>query len=276
MPNDVRDDTERHRFELDLDGHTAFSNYKRADGVLTVLHTEVPAALNGRGIGSRLVRGILDTARAQGLKVKPVCPFVGAFMDKHPEYADLGVSFVQGTDAQKAITLLAWRIFHAVQQGTSVRKQIMKTFKDVAVRAIVALSLTCAVVSVTFICGIIFASGPVLAQTGGVFQQTVAKTSVSAPIRKSEEHLTLTDFAVGDGIADDTAAVNKALAAQASTGLKLDGLGKTYAVSGDIALPDNAWLENVKVKQLVPNVLGRRTLVCARCTSVRLKNVAIN
>lgn len=89
MPNDVRDNTERRRFELDLDGHIAFSNYKRADGVLTVLHTEVPAALNGRGIGSRLVRGVLDIARAQGLKVKPLCPFVAAYMDKHPEYADL-------------------------------------------------------------------------------------------------------------------------------------------------------------------------------------------
>lgn len=89
MSNDVRDNPARQRFELDLDGHTAFATYRRADGVLTILHTEVPKELNGRGIGSKLARGLLDIARAEGLKVKPLCPFVAAYMDKHPEYADL-------------------------------------------------------------------------------------------------------------------------------------------------------------------------------------------
>ena len=89
MPNEVRDNAQRHRFELDADGHVAFSNYQRADGLLTVLHTEVPSALNGKGIGSRLVRGLLEIARAQGLKVMPKCPFVKAYIDKHPEFADL-------------------------------------------------------------------------------------------------------------------------------------------------------------------------------------------
>jgi len=85
----VRDNTERHRFELDADGHVAFSNYQREGGVLTIMHTEVPAALNGRGIGSGLVRGLLDIARAQDLKVVPLCPFVAGYIAKHPEYADL-------------------------------------------------------------------------------------------------------------------------------------------------------------------------------------------
>lgn len=89
MPNDVHDNTERQRFELGLDGHTAFADYRRADGVLTIMHTEVPKELNGRGIGSRLVRGLLDIAREQGLEVRPVCLFVTSYMDKHPEYADL-------------------------------------------------------------------------------------------------------------------------------------------------------------------------------------------
>ena len=87
--SDVQDNTARSRFELEVDGHVAFSNYKREDGVLTVLHTEVPKELGGRGIGSALARGLLDTARAQGLKVRPICPFVKAYMEKHPEYADL-------------------------------------------------------------------------------------------------------------------------------------------------------------------------------------------
>jgi predicted GNAT family acetyltransferase len=89
MTNSVRDNTERHRFELEADGHVAFANYQRADGVLTMLHTEVPKELEGRGIGSALIRGVLDTARRKGLKVKPLCPFARAYIDKHPEYADL-------------------------------------------------------------------------------------------------------------------------------------------------------------------------------------------
>jgi uncharacterized protein len=89
MSNNVRDNTERNRFELDADGHVAFSNYKRSDGLLTILHTEVPKELEGRGIGSTLVRGVLDIARAQGLKVHAVCPFVKSYLDRHSEYADL-------------------------------------------------------------------------------------------------------------------------------------------------------------------------------------------
>jgi uncharacterized protein len=85
----VRDNPARHRFELDVDGSVAFARYTRADGVLTIQHTEVPAALNGRGIGSALVRDVLDIARAEGLKVVPRCPFVRVFIDRHPEYADL-------------------------------------------------------------------------------------------------------------------------------------------------------------------------------------------
>ena len=89
MPDDVRDNPARQRFELDAEGHVAFSEYKRANGILTILHTEVPPALNGKGIGSRLVRGMLDLARAEGVKVKPLCPFVRSYIAKNPEYADL-------------------------------------------------------------------------------------------------------------------------------------------------------------------------------------------
>jgi predicted GNAT family acetyltransferase len=86
---DVRDNTERHRFELDADGHVAFSNYRRDDGTITIMHTEVPTELGGKGIGSALVRGLLEIVRAQGLKVVPLCPFVAGYIAKHPEYADL-------------------------------------------------------------------------------------------------------------------------------------------------------------------------------------------
>ena len=89
MPNPVRDNPQLRRFELDAGGHVAFSNYKRDGKTLTVMHTEVPPALNGKGIGSALVRGVLDLARAQDLKVVPLCPFVAAYIAKHPDYADL-------------------------------------------------------------------------------------------------------------------------------------------------------------------------------------------
>jgi predicted GNAT family acetyltransferase len=85
----VRDNTALSRFELDADGQVAFGEYTRAGDVLTLRHTEVPKALEGRGIGSRLARGILDFAREQSLKVVPRCPFMRAYIDKHAEYADL-------------------------------------------------------------------------------------------------------------------------------------------------------------------------------------------
>ncbi len=89
MTYSVRDNPDKRRFELELDGHVAFSEYTRAGDMLTIRHTEVPKQHGGKGVGSALVRGLLDIARAQGLKVRPLCPFVAGYIDKHPEYADL-------------------------------------------------------------------------------------------------------------------------------------------------------------------------------------------
>jgi uncharacterized protein len=89
MSGTIRDNTELHRFELDVDGHLAVMYYGMAPGVITLVHTEVPPELGGRGVGSTLVRGVLDKVRKRGLKVIVKCPFVGAFMGKHPEYNDL-------------------------------------------------------------------------------------------------------------------------------------------------------------------------------------------
>jgi uncharacterized protein len=79
----------KHRYELAVDSHIAASYYEVAGGVITFLHTDVPPELGGRGIGSRLIKGALDQVRADGLKVIPRCPFVKAYIDKHPDYADL-------------------------------------------------------------------------------------------------------------------------------------------------------------------------------------------
>ena len=85
----VRNVPARHRFELDADGHTAVAHYTLAPGVITFTHTEVPPELGGRGVGSKLARGALDDARAQGLKVVANCPFIAGYIAKHPEYRDL-------------------------------------------------------------------------------------------------------------------------------------------------------------------------------------------
>jgi len=87
--SEVTDNTEKHRFELAVDGHIAATYYKIAEGVITFIHTEVPPALGGKGIGSKLIRGALDQVREDGLKVIPQCPFVKAFIEKHPDYQDL-------------------------------------------------------------------------------------------------------------------------------------------------------------------------------------------
>jgi predicted GNAT family acetyltransferase len=85
----VRDNPSLHRFELVANGQLAVAEYRLAPGAITFTHTEVPAALNGRGIGSALVRGALKQARAHGLKVASQCSFVSAFLRRHREFDDL-------------------------------------------------------------------------------------------------------------------------------------------------------------------------------------------
>ena len=58
-------------------------------GTMTLVHTEVPEALGGRGVGSTLVRGALEAIRRKGLKGVAKCPFVAGWMGKHPEFGDL-------------------------------------------------------------------------------------------------------------------------------------------------------------------------------------------
>jgi predicted GNAT family acetyltransferase len=56
---------------------------------MTLRHTEVPRELGGKGVGSTLARGVLEAARARGLKVVVQCDFVRAYMNKHPEFNDM-------------------------------------------------------------------------------------------------------------------------------------------------------------------------------------------
>lgn len=77
------------RFEAHIQGHQALCDYRRQGGVLVLHHTEVPAALQGQGVAAVLVQAALDWARAQGLRVRPTCSYVAAYMQRHPQTHDL-------------------------------------------------------------------------------------------------------------------------------------------------------------------------------------------
>ena len=87
----VTDNADKQRFEAHLEaGELAgVLTYTRRDGVAVYPHTKVDRRFEGRGIGGVLVEAALDDARARGLKVDPVCPFIAAFIERTPEYKDL-------------------------------------------------------------------------------------------------------------------------------------------------------------------------------------------
>ncbi|HEX9474447.1 MAG TPA: malate synthase G [Steroidobacteraceae bacterium] len=89
MTEALRDNAARSRFELEISGGPAFIRYRRVGQTLWLDHAEVPAALGGRGVGTRLVRQSLDLVRSRGERIVPRCPFIAWFVRGHPEYADL-------------------------------------------------------------------------------------------------------------------------------------------------------------------------------------------
>ena len=87
--DNVIDNRAEAEFELAIGRHRAVSAYQMEGDTIVFTHTIVPQALEGRGVGSKLIRAALDSARDRGLKVIPQCPFVAAFIEKHPEYRAL-------------------------------------------------------------------------------------------------------------------------------------------------------------------------------------------
>ncbi len=89
--------TAEKRYELDLgEGDMALIEYVTGEGLVVLTHTEVPPRYEGQGIGKELVRAALEDIRRKGLQVVPQCPFVGAYIRRHPEWADLVPAGVQG------------------------------------------------------------------------------------------------------------------------------------------------------------------------------------
>lgn len=81
--------TDKHRFEVNLDGEVAFAEYSMVDHGMILPHTVVPEAFEGKGVASALAKGALGYAREHDLKVIPTCPFMSAYIKKHPEWHDI-------------------------------------------------------------------------------------------------------------------------------------------------------------------------------------------
>ena len=86
----VRDTPDERRYEALVDDEVAgYLFYRAREGELILIHTEVDEVFEGQGIGSGLVSGALEDIRARGLRIVPICPFVKAYLQRHPEHADL-------------------------------------------------------------------------------------------------------------------------------------------------------------------------------------------
>lgn len=85
----VINNTADSRFEVLLDGETAFAEYRLVDHGIILPHTVVPEAFEGQGVGSALAKTALGYAREHDLKVIPLCPFIAGYITKHPEWHDI-------------------------------------------------------------------------------------------------------------------------------------------------------------------------------------------
>jgi uncharacterized protein len=86
----VRDNDAAHRYELLVEDEVVGELiYRARDDVVTLIHTEIAPQFEGHGLGEQLVAHALDDIRACGREIVPVCPFVGAYLGRHPEYEDL-------------------------------------------------------------------------------------------------------------------------------------------------------------------------------------------
>ncbi|MEV4756700.1 GNAT family N-acetyltransferase [Micromonospora sp. NPDC049559] len=89
----VEDNPAQRRFEILVDDSLAgFATYQLRPGVVVFIHTEVDSAFEGKGVGSALAKGALDQVRERGERVIARCPFIAAYIERHPEYSDLLVT----------------------------------------------------------------------------------------------------------------------------------------------------------------------------------------
>ena len=86
----ITDNPDQHRYEIRVDDELAgFVQYRRREGLIALIHTEIDTRFEGRGLASQLIAAVLDEARAAGVRVFPFCPFVNEYISRHPSYVDL-------------------------------------------------------------------------------------------------------------------------------------------------------------------------------------------
>ena len=83
------DNSDKKQYEFQLSEHTPHIEYIKAKEKIYLTHTEVPMALEGQGIGTELVRQVLEDIKKKELTLVPLCPFVAAYIKKHPQWREL-------------------------------------------------------------------------------------------------------------------------------------------------------------------------------------------
>ncbi len=83
------DNEERKRYEYQLEQGVALVEYIKTENKIYLTHTEVPSKYEGQGIASSLVRDVLGEVEKTGLKLVPLCPYVAAYIKRHPEWKKL-------------------------------------------------------------------------------------------------------------------------------------------------------------------------------------------
>ncbi len=98
--SDVVDHPDQGRLELTVDGQTALLIYQVEGEYLVLVHTEVPEALGGRGLGGVLVGAAIDRSIRDGLTIVPLCPFARRWLRHHPDEASrASIDWELGQDA---------------------------------------------------------------------------------------------------------------------------------------------------------------------------------
>ena len=84
---EVRDNPDRHRFEMVEQGQTVFADYRRDGSRLFIDHVEAPVSLRGTGAAGRFMEGLVAAARAEGSTIVPICSYAVAWLRRHRELA---------------------------------------------------------------------------------------------------------------------------------------------------------------------------------------------
>lgn len=85
----LRDNPERSRFELEIDGEVAYADYRRQPGTLVIAYVYAPPRLRGTGAADRLMQGVAAAARAEGARIRPLCGYAASWLRRHREHGDL-------------------------------------------------------------------------------------------------------------------------------------------------------------------------------------------